>query len=144
MPELDLTKASNPLPIKYTRSCYSFSDPGNPSNSFLFELVLNFNDGFSTTINKLEKSSRCECIIDIDDKIFYEDINNFSVYVAKIPFSNENIFNMEGKIDHDLSSYTQKDDSFYIEFSKNDSGFTNCNCYFIGHDYQSLSISPPF
>ena len=31
----------------------------------------------------------------------------------------------------------------YIEFSKNEVGYTNCNCYFIGQNYDSFSTSPP-
>lgn len=142
MPELDLTKASNPVPINYTKSCYSFSDPGAPNKNYFFELVLNFNDGYSKTVSKFEKE-KCSIIIDVDDRIFYNDIKDFIINVVTIPFDEDTIFTMEGEINHSLSSYIQKNESFYIEFSKNEVGYTNCNCYFIGQNYDSFSISPP-
>ena len=50
---------------------------------------------------------------------------------------------MKGSINHDLSNFTQKDENFYIEFSKNNKGNTICSCYFIGIDFNSMFISPP-
>ena len=93
MPELDLTKASNPVPINYTKSCYSFSDPGAPSKNYFFELVLNFSDGFSKTVSKFEKE-KCSIMIDVEDRIFYNDIKDFIINVVTIPFDENSIFTM--------------------------------------------------
>ena len=40
MPGSDMTRASVPIPINYTKSCYSFSDSGKPKKRYLFDLVL--------------------------------------------------------------------------------------------------------
>ena len=50
---------------------------------------------------------------------------------------------MFGEICHDSSTFTQKDENFYIEFSQNNNGNAICTCYFIGVDFNTMFISPP-
>ena len=50
---------------------------------------------------------------------------------------------MDGNLNHDNTSYIQKDDNLFIEFSQNSLGFTVCNCSFIGMDFNKICVSPP-
>ena len=70
------------------------------------------------------------------------DLDEFNIFVSELPFNGQS-YSMKGKIDHSISSYTQKDDNFYIEFTQNNYGSTICTCYFIGVDFSTMFVSPP-
>lgn len=142
MPGLDLTKASKPMPIKYSNSLYSFSDPGFPLKKYIFELVVYFFDGSSKTFFKIE-NKQSSSIISLEDEIEYKNITNFKINISQIPIDEDNIYYMEGNIDHSYSFYNQNDDILYIEFSKNDIGNTICSCHFIDMNFNSICASPP-
>ena len=38
----NLISETQPIPINYTKSCYSFSDPATPKKNYLFSLELCF------------------------------------------------------------------------------------------------------
>jgi len=136
----DLINGSTPIPIKYTKSYHSFSDPSSPNNKYLFCLELGLKKSFKN-INKIE-SKKYSYIVDIDDNILYSDINYFNIFVAELPFNGQN-YQMKGKIDHTLSTFSQKDENFYIEFSQNNNGSAICTCYFTGVDFNTIFVSPP-
>tara|TARA_Y100000589_G_C26706899_1_gene448066 strand:+ start:120 stop:548 length:429 start_codon:yes stop_codon:yes gene_type:complete len=137
----NLISETKPIPINYTKSCYSFSDPSGPKKNYLFSLDLTLKNGSLRRFNKLE-SSKYSYIVDIDDEVNYTDITRFNVNVTELP-TTENTYSMNGLICHDSSTFTQKDENFYIEFSQNNNGNAICTCYFIGVDFNTMFISPP-
>lgn len=137
----NLVSASKPIPINYTKSYHGFSDPPNSNNKFLFCLELEMKDQSIKNFNKLENKKYCY-IIEVDDEINYENILSFNLYVTELPFNGNN-YSMNGIIDHSSSNFTQKDENFYVEFSRNDTDKTVCTCYFIGVDFNTMFVSPP-
>ena len=137
----NLLNVSQPIPIKYTKSYYSFSDPSGPNKKFLFFLTIYQKDNKELNFHKLEEN-KYSYMIDVDDNVDYNDIISFKVNVSEVPMS-ENNFEMKGVINHDTNTFTQKDGNFYIEFSKNQSNSTICTCYFIGVDFETMFVSPP-
>tara|TARA_B100002019_G_C21249257_1_gene590123 strand:- start:1210 stop:1641 length:432 start_codon:yes stop_codon:yes gene_type:complete len=142
MPGSDMTRASVPIPINYTKSCYSFSDSGKPKKRYLFDLVLTLKNRQTKKFTKLEKNLK-STIIDIEDNINYDEISDFVLNFAEIPFDNDNEYTIQGKINHSFSSFHLNSDKFYIEFSQNYSGKTICQSYILdGNLDYILSISP--
>ena len=137
----NIISETQPIPINYTKSCYSFSDPSAPKNKYLFNVELKLTDGTIKKFNKLE-NNKYSYIIDIEDMIIYKDISNFNINVIEIPFTSQS-YSMNGIIDHNSTNFTQKDENFYIEFSQNNNGNAICTCYFIGVDFNTMFVSPP-
>ena len=142
MPGSELTTASLPIPINYSKSCYSFSDSGKPKKRYLFELDVTFKNRQTKKFSKLEKKQYCT-IIDIEDNIEFNDIEKFKITYAEIPFNDENNITVEGKIRHEYSCFELRSNNFYIEFSQNEFGKVICKSYVISENYDFiLSISP--
>jgi hypothetical protein len=141
MSDNDLRSSPISIPINYQKSNYSFSDPFNPNKKYLFCLNILDKNNEEKKFNKLEKN-KYSYLIDIDDDILYSEIDKFHIIVTELSFPDK-VYQMKGSINHDLSNFTQKDENFYIEFSKNNHGNTICSCYFIGIDFNSMFISPP-
>ena len=137
----NIISETKPIPINYTKSCYSFSDPSAPKNKYLFSLELKLNNGTIKKFNKLE-NNKYSYIIDVEDEINYKDIKSFNINVIEIPFTSQS-YSMNGMINHDSTNFTQKDENFYIEFSQNNNGDAICTCYFIGVDFNTMFVSPP-
>lgn len=137
----NLLSDTKPIPISYTKSYHGFSEPPNSNNKYLFCLELELNDKSIRNFNKVE-DKKYSYIIELDDEIKYQNINSFNIFVSEIPF-NGNSYSMNGKIDHNMSTFTQKDENFYIEFSRNNNKDTICTCYFTGVDFDSIFVSPP-
>ncbi len=137
----NIISETKPIPINYTKSCYSFSDPSAPKNKYLFSLELKLNNGTIKKFNKLE-NNKYSYIIDVEDEIIYKDIKSFNINVIEIPFTSQS-YSMNGMINHDSTNFTQKDENFYIEFSQNNNGDAICTCYFIGVDFNTMFVSPP-
>ena len=51
----NLSFFTEPIPIKYTKSMYSFNDPNNNDANYVYNLNLIFKDGSSRTL-KLKKN----------------------------------------------------------------------------------------
>ena len=62
------------------------------------------------------------------------DLDKFKVTVTKITNENISNFNLSGKIDHTKSSFSDSNSNIFIEFSKNDMGYTLCNCILLNND----------
>lgn len=137
----NIVNETKPIPINYTPSCYSFSDPSRPRKNYLFSLELSISNGTLRKFNKIE-NNKYSYIVDIDDEVNYTDIEGFNIHVVELPF-NENTYSMTGKLSHESSNFTQKDENFYIEFSQNNNGSAICTCYFIGVDFNTMFVSPP-
>jgi hypothetical protein len=141
MSSRNLVSDTMPIPINYTKSYHGFSDPPNSCNKYLFCLELGMKDESVKNFNKIE-DNKYSYIIDIDDEINYNDIVNFNIFVSELPFNGNN-YTMYGKIDQTLSTFTQKDENFYVEFSQDTMGKALCTCYFIGVDFNTMFVSPP-
>ena len=137
----NLISETKPIPINYSKSTYSFSDPSIPKKNYLFCLELTLKNGTLRKFNKLE-NNKYSYIVDIDDEVLYNDIVNFNINVTELPFTN-NCYSMQGIINHESSNFTQKDENFYVEFSQNNNGNAICTCYFIGVDFNTMFVSPP-
>lgn len=142
MPGSDMTRASVPIPINYTKSCYSFSDSGIPKKRYLFDLVLTLKNRQTKKFTKLEKNLQ-STIINTEDNLNYDDISEFELNFAEIPFDDDIEYRITGKINHNFSSFEVHSDKFYIEFSQNYSGKTICQSYIIDGNLENLlSCSP--
>jgi len=137
----NLISDTKPIAINYTKSCYSFSDPSTPNKKYIFSLELTFKDRSLRKFNKIE-TNKYSYIVDIDDDVLYQDIVKFDVCVTELPFVNNN-YSMFGIICHESTTFTQKDENFYVEFSQNNNGNAICSCYFIGIDFNTMFVSPP-
>ena len=130
------------IPIKYSKSWHSFSDPYNQIQNYLFELNIIMNDNETKKFIKLESEKRCNLII-VKDQIEFKNIKTFKIIVKKIPGEYLFTYQMSDNIIHEQSYYVQKDDNLFVEFSQNSNGYTMCNCTFIGYDSWRISASPP-
>ena len=68
----NLINDTKPIPIKYTKSYHSFSDPSGPRNRYLFCLELGMKSTIIKNFNKIEEG-KYSYIVDIDDNITYKD-----------------------------------------------------------------------
>lgn len=130
------------VPIKYSKSWHSFSDPYNQIQNYLFELNIIMKDNESKKFIKLENEKSCNLII-IKDQIEFKNIKNFKITVKRIPDECLLTYQMSDNITQDRSYYIRKDENLFIEFSQNSNGYTICNCSFIGYDLWKISASPP-
>jgi hypothetical protein len=138
----DIKTVAIPIPIKYSKSWHSFSDPNSQIQKYLFELIIFMKNGEKKIFRNLE-SNKHSSLISIRNQIKFSDINTFKVCVSKLPDDYSFNYELEGIINHENSCYSQQDANIYIEFSQNSNGFTLCNCSFIGIDFNKICISPP-
>lgn len=138
----DIKTVAIPIPIKYSKSWHSFSDPNSQIQKYLFELIIFMTNNEKKIFRNLE-SNKHSSLISIRNQIKFSDINTFKVCVSKLPDDYSFNYELEGIINHENSSYSQQDSNIYIEFSQNSNGFTLCNCSFIGIDFNKICISPP-
>lgn len=129
-----------PIPIKYSKSWHSFSNPNNQTQNYLFELIIDLNNKDKKIFIGLETDKHCK-LINIKDQIKFDEIKTFRIIVKKIP--EEMNYQMEGKIILEQSFYSQYNENLFIEFSQNSNGYTICNCSFVGIDFFKISASPP-
>ena len=132
-----------PIPIKYSKSYHSFSNPHGGLQNYYFELIIN-PEHDKKVFRKINDKKHAE-LINEDDVINYNEIKSFKLLVSKVPFDMTFNYELEGYINQYQSSYNQRDENIYIEFSQNSSGITYCNSSFIGvgTDFSKICISPP-
>tara|TARA_B110000908_G_C10264101_1_gene461983 strand:+ start:3292 stop:3714 length:423 start_codon:yes stop_codon:yes gene_type:complete len=133
---------SKPIPIKYSKSIYSFNDPSSNNSSYLFNLKITLKDSSVKEFLKIEKNKFSD-LIEIDDHINYNDIIYYKIEISKIPLDDTNIFKINENFNNQSNSYNKRSEDIYIEFTKNATKLTMCRCYFIGVDFNSFFISPP-
>lgn len=139
---ITLNKKSQPIPIKYVKNHYGFSDPNNKTVQYLFELVINGHTLGKKYFRNLEEATYSH-LINLNHKIRLDAINSYkasvSIYLSDLQMTHD----IEGQINKDQSSSTQHNDNMYIEFTKNDIGFVVCSCFYIGLDHNKIFASPP-
>ena len=139
MNNLETSKA---IPIKYSKSVYSFNDPSSNNSSYLFILNIVLKDSKTKQFMKIEKTKFSD-LIELQDNIIYENIIHYNVEIQKIPLDDTKIFKIDEDFNNQTNSYNKRTEDIYVEFTKNASGKALCRCYFIGVDFNSYFISPP-
>ena len=137
-----LGTTTEPIPIKYSKSWHSYSDPNSQIQKFLFELIIVLKSDEKKIFRNLENTKHSNLIF-LKHKIDFSNIKEFKVCVSKVPYMDMNTYEMEGNLNHNNTSYMQKDNNLFIEFSQNSMGFTVCNCSFLGMDLNKICVSPP-
>jgi hypothetical protein len=120
---------------------YSYSLPISDFNRYLFELKIKLKKK-TKIIRKIEDSKNVQ-LINKDDKIKFDNLENFDINVHVLPDDNIRDLNMEGCIDINTNNYVRSTNKIYLEFLRKDSGYTECNCSVIFTDTYKYSISPP-
>ena len=72
-------------------------------------------------------------------KIEFDDLDKYEINVIYCDTS----FKLKGEINNNMSSYIDKNDNLFIEFSQDAFGHTVCTCYFLKKNINCLCISPP-
>jgi hypothetical protein len=137
-----LNNKSNPVQIKYTKNQHGFSDPNNDSCRYLFELIINGQIIGKKYFRNLEENKYCH-MIKLSHKIKLNDIQNYKASISIYPSDSHSSFEIEGQINQYESSSIQRCDNIYIEFTKNDIGYTMCSCFYTGLDQNKIFASPP-
>jgi hypothetical protein len=130
------------IPKKRSKSKFSFNYPPSDSSSYYFELELDLNNSKKKMFRKIVDRKYCH-LVELDDKIDYNNIKKFKITILKIPQRDSGISIMQDTIKDSESNYSKKENDIYIEFTKNNVGFTVCTCYFVGVDFTNTFISPP-
>jgi hypothetical protein len=139
---INLNNKSNPRPIKYTKSIHGFSDSNNDNNKYLFELKIcgkTFGEKYFRNI----EDNKYSHLIKLIDKIDFNSIDSYKAVVSVLPSDLPINYNLEGIINKDFSSSTQRSENLYIEFTSNDNGYTMCCCFYTGLDGNKIFASPP-
>ena len=137
-----LNNITNPIQIRYTKNQHGFSDPNNDSCRYLFELIINGESIGKKYFRNLEENKYCH-MIKLSHKIKLCDIQNYKASISVHPSESLNCFEIEGQINQYESSSVQRSDNIYIEFTKNDMGYTMCSCFYTGLDQNKIFASPP-
>jgi len=139
---VSLNNKTQPIPIKYAKSYHGFSDSNNDTSRYLFELVINGQVIGKKYFRNLEENKYSH-LIKLGHKIMLSEIKSYkasvSIYPSETPLTHE----LEGEINQNESSSTQRNDNLYIEFTKNGMGFTMCSCFYTGLDQNKIFASPP-
>lgn len=124
---------SLPLPI-HNKNNYGYDQP---TNKYIFELYIN--DSNEKCIKKIETKSHSK-LIKFNEKFRYIDINTFKINISQVSNNNVIDYNLEGHINHELITCTKSNDNIFIEFTKNNNGFTLCSCSLKNNN---IFLSPP-
>ncbi len=137
-----LNTTTQPILIKYAKTTHGFSDPNNETSRYLFELVINGQTIGNKYFGNIEHTKYSH-MIKLNHKIELAEINSYtasvSIYPAEIPIT----YKLEGQINKEQSSSTQRSDNLYIEFTKNNMGYAMCSCFYTGLDNNKIFASPP-
>ena len=110
---VNLNNRTQPIPIKYAKSCHGFSDSNNDTSRYLFELVIN-GQSFSKKYFRNLEETKYSHLIKLNHKIKLSDIKSYkasvSIYPSEVPLTHE----LEGEINQTESSSTQRSDNLYI------------------------------
>jgi hypothetical protein len=144
MSDIDVTLKTKTqyIPIKYAKTTHGFSDPNNETSRYLFELVINGLSIGKKYFRNLEESKYSH-LIKLNHRIQLAEINSYKASVSIYPTDLPMTYELEGQINKDQSSSTQRSDNVYIEFTKNDMGYAMCSCFYTGLDHNKIFASPP-
>lgn len=124
--------------IKISMSNLGFSNPTNNISKYFFNLVLKGNFG-KKKFKTIENIKFCY-LIDIDDRIKFNEIESFNLKLSIIPELNS--FDLSDNINHNLTSFVSQSEYIYIEFTTSCNGYAICKCFYKGNDLNKIFISP--
>jgi hypothetical protein len=139
---ITLNNKTQPISINYFKNFHGFSDPSDSTSKYLFELVINGKKIGKKYFRNLEEIKYSH-LIKTTHKILLESIESYKASVSILPGDNPISHELEGQINQEESSSTQRSNNMYIEFTKNDMGYTLCSCFYTGLDYNNIFASPP-
>jgi hypothetical protein len=133
---------SIPIPIKQSTSQNNLQDYNLYNDTFdnyyRFNLKIITNNNNEQIFSSYNNKEYANLI-----KTYYHvEFNNLKKYELNI-FHKEKFFILKGEINNDLSTFVDKNENIFIEFSQDCSGNTDCTCYFLNKNMDSLCISPP-
>lgn len=137
-----LNTKTQPIPIRYAKTQHGFSDPNNETARYLFELIINGEVIGKKYFRNLEENKYSH-MIRLPHKIKLCDIRSYKASVSIHPSEIPLTYELEGQINQMESSSTQRSDTIYIEFTKNDMGYAICSCFYTGLDQNKIFASPP-
>ncbi len=79
----------------------------------------------------------------MNHRILLKDIQSYKVSVSIYPIDLSMLYELEGQINNEESSSTQRSNDLYIEFTKNDAGFAMCSCFYTSLDSNKIFVSIP-
>ena len=82
-------------------------------------------------------------LIKLNHMIKLKDIKSYTATLTIIPSDLQHNFELEGIINKNESSSTQRSMNMYIEFTQNDMGNAMCSCFYTGLDHNKIFASPP-
>lgn len=133
---------TQPIKILYEKNYHGFSDSNNDTSQYLFELIIETNSSDIKYFRNLE-NNKYSHLIKLDHRIKLTDIKSYKASLSMIPKKNFDICELEGNINQNESSSTNNQNNLYIEFTKNNSGYTLCSCFYTGSDQYQIFASPP-
>ena len=137
-----LNNKTQPIQIRYAKNQHGFSDPNNETCRYHFELIINGQDIGKKYFRNLEENKYSH-IIRLTHKIKLCDIKSYKASISIHPSDSPLIYELEGQINQFESNSTQRNNNIYIEFTKNDMGYTMCSCFYTGLDQNKIFASPP-
>lgn len=137
-----LNNKTKPIAITYAKNTHGFSDNFNDANKYFFELVINGIIIGKKYFGNLEETKYSH-LIKLSHQIKLQDIESYKASVSIHPSEDNIVYEIEGKINQEQSSSTQRSDNLYVEFTKNDSGYAMCSCFYTGLDHNKIFASPP-
>jgi hypothetical protein len=133
---------TQPIPIKYAKTTHGFSDPNKETSRYLFELIINGQSIGKKYFRNLEETKYSH-LIKLNHQIHLAEINSYKISVSVYPSYLPITYELEGHINKEESSSTQRSNNLYIEFTKNDNGFAMCSCFYTSQDNNKIFVSPP-
>ena len=138
---VNLNNMTQPVSIKYSKNYHGFSDSNTNMQKYLFELIIK--GDFGLRYFKNIEHAKYSHLIKLNDKIKLNEIYSYTASISILPSDNPQNFELDGKINQDESSSTQRSENMYIEFTQNDMGNTMCCCFYTGADNNKIFASPP-
>jgi hypothetical protein len=139
---ISLNNKSEPIPIKYVKNNYGFSDPNINPNKYLFELIIYGENIGMKYFRNLEDNKYSDIILS-EHKIKLSNINTYKLSVSIYPTDNLLYYELEGEINKEETYTCKLQNNLYIEFSQNKEGYVLCSCFYKGTDANKIFATPP-
>jgi hypothetical protein len=132
--------STEPMPISTTKiSNYNLSNDSF-DNLYCFDLkITTKNDNQDKKTFLCYNTKEYANLIKTSHKIEFDNLDKYEINVNHGDIS----YKLKGEINNNMSSYVDKNDNIFIEFSQDAFGHTDCTCYFLKKNIDCLCISPP-
>lgn len=119
-----------------------FKNPNNPNDNnveYIYQLYITFRDGYVKNIMKVSNNNYIT-LLDYTDFIEYKNIDSFSLTITKVDLQSYN-YMLEGIVNEQKKIF--KNNDIYLEFTKNETLYTKCNCTINTINKNRLFFTPP-